>query len=58
MYTLREIFDDAPNHSTMIDGKWVPARPINYKYMFWERVKDSWQVLLGRADAFTWPGGQ
>ena len=41
------------------DGKWVPARPINYKYRSWiEKFKDAWSVFTGKADAFTWPEGQ
>ena len=42
-----------------IDGKWVPARPINYRYrILKERLKEAYAVFTGRADAFTWPMGQ
>ena len=39
-----------------IDGKWTPARPEPGPLVW--RVRAAWAVLRGRADAFTWPGGQ
>lgn len=57
MYTLNELF----NHSVQaeINGKWVPARPINYRHRsLAEKVRDAWAVFVGKADAFTWPEGQ
>ena len=57
IWTLRELFDNET--STEINGNWVPARPINYKYRsFREKFKDAWAVFIGKADAFTWPEGQ
>jgi len=45
--------------STEVNGKWVPARPINYKYRsFMEKLKEAWAVFTGKADAFMWPEGQ
>ena len=56
----------APNHITSlamhnlidsqveIDGRWQPARPIAYTSLF-KRVKYAWWVLLGKADALSWP---
>lgn len=42
-----------------INGQWVPARPINHRYRsLCERFKDAWAVFTGKADVFTWPGGQ
>ena len=44
---------------TDINGKWVPARPINYKYRsIQQRFREAWAVFTGRAEAFTWPEGQ
>ena len=44
---------------THINGKWVPAKPINHKYRsLFERIADAWAVLVGRADAIKWPEGQ
>lgn len=40
-----------------VDGKWVPARPYGF-YSFRHRVKCTWMVFTGRADAVTWPGDQ
>lgn len=55
-YSLRSLVEN--NHVTMkkINGKWVPARPINGTIK--ERILSSWLVLIGKADAFTWPEGQ
>ena len=46
---------------TCIDGKWVPARPINYRrecMSFVDRVKHAWEVFTCRAEAFIWPVDQ
>lgn len=63
IYTLEELTNYASNAtravstSVQINGKWVPARPISGTFR-WEKLKAAWEVLRGRADAFTWPGGQ
>ncbi len=45
--------------SANINGKWVPARPINYRYRsLLERIREAWAVFAGKADAFLWPEGQ
>ena len=42
-----------------INGKWVPARPINYKYRtLKQRITEAWAVFTGRMDSFAWPEGQ
>ena len=33
-----------------INGKWVKARPVNYKF-FRTRLRDAWLVLTGKVDA-------
>jgi hypothetical protein len=39
-----------------INGMWVPARPLNYKFRsFFERVQEAWLVFLGKCDPFVWP---
>jgi hypothetical protein len=46
---------------TCINGKWIPARPLNYrrKFMpFIDRIKYAWMVFTCKAEAFTWPGEQ
>lgn len=41
--------DDLHENTTMINGKWVVARPI--KQPFIRRVKDALKVLKGEAEA-------
>lgn len=36
------------------DGRWVPARPVDGPRI--ARISAAWAVLVGRADAVTWPG--
>ena len=44
---------------TEINGKWVNARPVNYKYRsLSEKIRDAWYVFIGKADALIWPEGQ
>lgn len=43
-----------------VDGHWVAARPLQWQG-WWNNVyrfQAAWEVFRGRADAFTWPGGQ
>ena len=58
MWKLEQIRErDVPQVN--INGKWVPARPENYKYRsLFQRISEAWGVFTGRADAFTWPEGQ
>lgn len=57
MYQLENLIGMANSCHTCIDGKYVPARP-SFGSMYITRLKDAWEVLVGRADAFTWPSGQ
>lgn len=42
-----------------INDKWVPARPLNYRYRtLRERVVEAWKVFIGKAEGFIWPEGQ
>ena len=52
MYRLRELmrWDVARE---LRPGVWVPARPLDGPFIW--RVRAAWEVLRGRADAFTWP---
>ena len=59
MWSLRGLVDSCESTQTVINDKWVPARPINYKYRsLWQRVKEAWAVFWGKADCFKWPEGQ
>lgn len=37
-------------------GKWVPARPEPWPFMW--RFRPAWLVLTGKADVVIWPEGQ
>ena len=59
MYTLRELIDHCNSCSAEINGKWVPARPLNHKLRsLRQRWSEAWAVFTGKADVFTWPEGQ
>jgi len=60
MWTLEQL-QDAGENKVCIDGKFVPARPENYKNRYLtvrKRIKRAWAVFTGKADTFVWPGGQ
>jgi hypothetical protein len=40
-------------HRKMADGTWVPAKPMAAPFSW--RLRAAWEVVRGRADAFTWP---
>ena len=57
MYTLKWLVTKSNVTQTEIKkGKWVPSRPLT-GCLNW-RLKDAWEVLTGKADAFVWPEGQ
>lgn len=69
--TLDTLFEQRPKMCTVcgedpesgalahIDGQWLPARPVNYRFRsFRERLRQAWDVFTGKADAKYWPGGQ
>ena len=59
MWTLKQL--QHPETLAEINGKWVPARPLNYKRGYLslrKRIKHAWAVFMCRAEAFTWPEGQ
>ena len=59
IYKMEELQNWNDYTCPKIRGKWVPARPENYKYRsFVERLKDAWAVFIGKADAFIWPEKQ
>lgn len=37
------------------DGRWVPARALGFQSLRY-RLRATWLVFTGRADALTWPG--
>ena len=59
MWTLRNLIEHCNSNSAEVNGRWVPARPINYTCRtLKEKFVESWAVFTGRAEAFTWPEGQ
>lgn len=59
-YKYDDLLQALQNNQCNIKGKWVACRPKGYRGWagFKSRVKAAWRVLTGKADAFTWPGGQ
>lgn len=58
MYTLKQL-QDKNMPIGLINDKWVPMRPMNYKYRtLKERIAEACKVFIGKADAFLWPEGQ
>ena len=58
-WSLRELYEHINSNKANINGKWVPARPENYKLIsFRERLRNSWLVFVGKADIVVWPEGQ
>ena len=59
MWTFKNLQEFTSHNRKVINGKWVPARPINRKHRsWWTRLKEAWAVFKGKADCFTWPEGQ
>ncbi len=60
MWTLKGLIEYVNGSQTEIDGKWVPMRPLSDYglHRLCQRISAAWAVLRGKADAFTWPGGQ
>ena len=61
MWSLRILMDFCSTYHTEINGKWVPARPLNHtrKYAsFKDRLKRAWKVFRCEADCFMWPENQ
>jgi hypothetical protein len=59
MWTLRGLIMHVNSCSAQVGDKWVPSRPINWKYRsLSEKIREAWAVFTGRADCFIWPEGQ
>ena len=41
--------------SQLLDGRWVPTRALGWGGIV-NRIKATWLVWTGRADALIWPG--
>ena len=59
MWTIKGLIKHTNECSANINGKWVPGRPINWKYRSLRiRFREAWAVFSGKADAFVWPENQ
>jgi hypothetical protein len=59
MWELKQLIVVANQNMACVNGKWVPARPMNHTCRaFRERVREAWAVYKGKAEAFKWPEGQ
>ena len=57
MWELKFLMEWCEQNHAEINGKWVPARPVQF-YNFFVRLYYAWNVLVGKADSFIWPEGQ
>ena len=58
VWTLKQL-QDKNMPQTNINGKWVPARPLNYTCRSWtERIQEAWGVFIGKTESFVWPENQ
>ena len=59
MWQLKDLFKHCNETQAEINGKYVPARPINYTVRtLRERAKEAYEVFSGKADCFYWPEKQ
>ena len=61
MWKLEKLLQSCKETQACVNGKWVPARPLNFtrKYCsLLKRLRYAWQVVHGRAETFVWPEGQ
>lgn len=56
LYRLKNLIEHANSCEACINGKWVPARPLNMPWTW--RIPHAWGVLTGKYDAIEWPEGQ
>ena len=61
MWNLESLIEASKHTEANINGKWVPARPLNFKRPYVslrQRIRDAWEVFWCRAEAVKWPGNQ
>jgi hypothetical protein len=61
MWEIKNLIESAQSTSTLVDGRFVPARPLNgtLKYAsLRSRVSDAWAVFWCRAEAFRWSSSE
>lgn len=59
IWNLKDLIKHSSEVLVEVNGEWVPTRPINWRYESWsKRLKSTWAVLTGSAEAFRWPERQ
>ena len=59
MWSVKNLHEHCNETLAEINGKWVPARPLNWKHRsLKQKLKEALAVFNGKAEAFTWPEGQ
>lgn len=56
LWTLKDLLMFVNNNRTLIEGKWVPSRPVvpNIKV----RLRNAIKVIRGEVDVVKWPSDQ
>lgn len=57
LFRLDNLLETRNSVAVQINGKWVPARPEGFASLT-SRLKITWLVFTGRADAVIWPENQ
>lgn len=59
IWNLDNLIRHCGENRAKINNKWVPARPLNYKYRtFKQKIIEAYKVFKGELDSFKWPGNQ
>lgn len=59
IWNLKDLLQNVNSTQAEINGKWVPARPLNWKHRtLRERFQEARAVFSGEAEAFRWPEEQ
>ncbi len=55
MLVLEDLLKWCNENQMEVNGKWVPARPINYRYRsFRKKLKEAYLVYKGEAECVLW----
>lgn len=57
IYTVDGVTRSHATNKIQINGRWVASRPVGLP-LIKERIRATWLVFTGKADAIIWPEGQ
>lgn len=58
-WNLKDLINHCNTNQTLINNKWIPVRPLNYKYRkLKQKVIESYKVFKGEIETFRWPENQ